>query len=160
MEQLLCVYCQSRARYGIMFWDEEGKSVKIFWVQKKVIWLITGVHKCESCKHIFKKFRILTLTSLYILEVLCFIKECHGNLKQNCGMHGHNTRNKLDLYTGYCSTIWYHRSVTNMGIKLFNKLPVQIKQLDNYKCFKREVKNFLSNNSFYTIEGFLHFEGM
>jgi len=31
------VYCQSRARYGIMFWDEEGKSVKIFWVQKKVI---------------------------------------------------------------------------------------------------------------------------
>ena len=46
-----------------------------------------------------------------------------------------------------------------MGIKLFNKLPIQIKQLDDYKGFKREVKNFLLCNSFYTIEEFLHFEG-
>jgi len=35
-----------------------------------------------------------------------------------------------------------------MGIKLYNKLPVQFKQLDNYKCFEREVKTFLLNNSF------------
>ena len=46
-----------------------------------------------------------------------------------------------------------------MGIKLFNKLPIQIKQLDDYKGFKREVKNFLLSNSFYTIEEFLHFQG-
>ena len=49
--------------------------------------------------------------------------------------------------------------VTNMGTKLFNKLPIQIKQLDDYKGFKREVKNFLLHNSFYTIEEFFHFEG-
>jgi len=47
-----------------------------------------------------------------------------------------------------------------MSTKLFNKLPVQIKQVDDYKCFKREVKNFLLNNSFYTIEEFLHLEGI
>jgi len=47
-----------------------------------------------------------------------------------------------------------------MSIKSFNKLPLQIKQLDNYKCFKREVKNFLLNNLFYTIEEFLHLEGI
>jgi len=41
-----------------------------------------------------------------------------------------------------------------MGIKLFNKLPVEIKQLDNYKNFEEEVKTFLLNNSFYTIEEF------
>jgi hypothetical protein len=41
-----------------------------------------------------------------------------------------------------------------MGIKLYNKLPVQIKLLDNYKGFKREVKTFLLNNTFYTIEEF------
>jgi len=45
--------------------------------------------------------------------------------------------------------------MTNMGIKLFNKLPVQIKHLDNYKCFEGEVKTFLLNNSFYTIEEFV-----
>jgi len=92
--------------------------------------------------------------------VLCFTKKYHGNLKQNCGIHGHNKRNKLDLHTRYCGTLLYHRSVTNMSTKLFNKLPVQIKQVDDYKCFKREVKNFLLNNSFYTIEEFLHLEGI
>ena len=45
-------------------------------------------------------------------------------------------------------------SATNMGIQLFNKLPVQIKQLNNYKGFKREGKTFLSNNLFYMIEEF------
>ena len=60
-------YFQSRLRYGIMFWGGEGKSGKIFWLQKKVMRLITGVYKCESCRHIFRKFRILTLASIYIL---------------------------------------------------------------------------------------------
>ena len=49
-----------------MFWGGEGKSVKIFRVKKKVIRLITGVHKRGSCRHIFRKFQILTLASLYI----------------------------------------------------------------------------------------------
>ena len=57
-------------------------------------------------------------------------------------MHGYNTINKLDLHACYSSTILYSRSVKNMGFKLFNKLPVQIKQLDNYKGFKREMKTF------------------
>jgi len=96
---------QSQLKYGNLLWGSDVETMEVYQLQKKITPVITGVHKCESCKHIFKKFRILTLTSLYILEVLCFIKECHGNLKQNCGMHGHNTRNKLDLYTGYCSTI-------------------------------------------------------
>jgi hypothetical protein len=39
-----------------------------------------------------------------------------------------------------------------MGIRLFNKLPVQIKQLENYKGFETEGKTFLVNNSFYTIK--------
>jgi len=80
-------------------------------------------------------------------------------VKQNLEIHGHNTRKKYDLHTQHYSTVLYQKSVTNMGIKLFNKLPIQIKQLDDYKGFKREVKSFLLRNSFYTIEEFLHFVG-
>jgi len=47
-----------------------------------------------------------------------------------------------------------------MGNKLFDKLPIQIKQLDNYKGLKRDVKTFLLHSSFYTTEEFLHFEGI
>jgi hypothetical protein len=150
---------ESRLRYGIMFWGGDGKSIRIFQLQKKVIKLITGVHKRKSCRPIFRKFKILTLASLYIFEMLNFLKKYQGNVKQNLEIHDHNTRKKHDLHTRHCNTVLYQKSVVNMGIKLFNKLPIQIKQLDNYKSFKREVKTFLVQNSFYTIEEFLNFEG-
>ena len=83
-----------------------------------------------------------------------FYKEGQRNLTQNFKIHGHNTRNKYDLHACYCSTILYQRSVTNISIKLFKKFQVQTKQLDNYNGFKREVKTFFFNNSFYMIEEF------
>ena len=96
----------------------------------------------------------------YIFLRCCvFLKKHQGNVKQNLEIHGHNTRKKHDLHTRHCSTVLYQKSVTNMSIKLFNKLPIQIKQLDDYKSFKREVKTFLICNSFYTIVEFLHNEG-
>ena len=65
-----------------MFWGGDGKSIKIFRLQKKkVIRLITGAHKRESCRPIFRKFQILTLASLYIFEMLCFLKKHQGNVK-------------------------------------------------------------------------------
>jgi len=45
-----------------------------------------------------------------------------------------------------------------MSIKLFNKLKIHIKQLDNHKCLKKGVTTFLLYNSFYTVEELLHFE--
>jgi len=63
-------YFLSRLKYEIIFWGRDGEIIKVFWLQKQVIQLITGVHKPESWRNIFRKFRILTLTSLYILEVL------------------------------------------------------------------------------------------
>jgi hypothetical protein len=41
-----------------MFWGGDGKFIKIFRLQKKVIRLITGANKRESCKFIFRKFQI------------------------------------------------------------------------------------------------------
>ena len=59
-----------------------------------------------------------------------------------------------DFYQQYCNTSNYQKSVLNMGTKLFNKLPSQIKHLDNYNKFKKELKNFLLVNSFYTLAEF------
>jgi hypothetical protein len=91
--------------------------------------------------------------------MLKFLKKYQGNVKQNLEIHDHNTKKEHDLHTQHCNTVFYQKSVVNMGIKLFNKLPIQIKQLDNYKSFKKEVKTFLVHNSFYAIEEFLNFEG-
>ena len=131
-------YFQSRLRYGIIFWGGSKESIKILHIQKKVIRLITGLKKRESCKQKFKENRILTVTSLYVLEVLCFIKKYKGSLMQNYMIHEHNTRSKYDLHTEFCNTSLYQKSVINMGIRLYKFLPKEIKELDNFNCFKKK----------------------
>jgi len=45
------------------------ESIKALRKEKKVIRLITGIKKYETCRQKFKENRILTVTSMYVLEV-------------------------------------------------------------------------------------------
>jgi hypothetical protein len=108
-----------------------------------VIRLITGLNKCESCKQKFKENRILTVTSLYVSEVLCFIKRYKGSLKQNYMLHEHNTRSKYDFRTESCNTSLYQKSVINMGIMLYKFLPKEIKKWIILIVLKKSKINFI-----------------
>jgi hypothetical protein len=52
----------------------EKESISVFKLQKRVVRTMSGVGKSTSCRQLFKNCKILIITSLYILEVLCFIK--------------------------------------------------------------------------------------
>jgi len=46
-----------------------------------------------------------------------------------------------------------------MGIRLYNKMPTRINQLDSFRDFKRKLKLFLLHHPFYSLnEFFLIFE--
>ena len=49
----------------------------------------------------------------------------------------------------------YKKIVINMGTKVYNNLPVFIKEIDDYKAFKKELKLFLPLHTFYSVEEFL-----
>jgi len=115
--------------------------------------LITGLNKKESCRQKFKE-NILTITSLYVLEVLCYVKE-KGDIKYNHNFHEYNTRSKHDLHTQSCNTSSPQKSVLHMGVKLYKCLPLTIKKMDGIEKFRREVKSILLNETFYTSEEFL-----
>jgi len=131
------------------------ESITALRIQKKVIRLITGINKYESCRQKFKENRILTVTSIFVLEVLCYIKKYKGDLKHNCEIHEYNTRSKYDLHTQSRNTSLLQNSVLHMGVRLYKCLPLKIKKLDNFNQFRKEVKSMLLNNSFYTLEEFL-----
>jgi len=78
------------------------------------------------------------VTSLYILEVLCFVKKYKGNLRQNFVIHEHNTRSKYDLHAQFCNTSLFQKSVLNMGVKLHTYLPSKIKKLDNFIALQKK----------------------
>ena len=39
-----------------------------------------------------------------------------------------------------------------MGIRLYNKVPINIKNLEEYKSYRRELKSFLTDHVFYSVE--------
>jgi hypothetical protein len=52
------------------------------------------------------------------------------------------------------------KSVINMGIQLYNRVPTNIKKLVEYKPCKRELKSFLIDHVFYSVEEFLCYDLM
>jgi hypothetical protein len=41
-----------------------------------------------------------------------------------------------------------------MGSKLYNKLPDYIKERESYKTFRKQLKSFLLQHAFYSVEEF------
>jgi hypothetical protein len=74
---------------------------------------MTGVNYRTSCKQLFKEIKILTLASLYVLEVTCFT--C---ITQHCQLNSnvrkYKTRRKMDI------KLTYKKDIINMGNKLYN----------------------------------------
>jgi hypothetical protein len=88
-------------RYGIIFWGGDNDSNNIFKLQRRVILIISGVSKHTSCRQIFKDYNILTVTCLYILEIVCNTKKYKDSLEQNVQFRNYNTQRKLDLHVQF-----------------------------------------------------------
>jgi len=114
-----------------------------------------GVGKSTSCRQLFKDCKILTVTSLYILEVLCFLKKYKSAVQKNEQIHDHNTRSNINLCIKPCNTNLYKKNVINMGIRLFDKVPNTIKKVEDYKPYKRKLKSFPTEYAFYSLDKFL-----
>ena len=102
---------QSKKRYCIVLWGRSRESMKILSIQKKVIRVMTGLKRGESCRQKFKELKILTVTSLFVLEVLCYMKKYTRGISENSVIHEHNTRRKIDLHTQSCRTSSFQKSV-------------------------------------------------
>jgi len=147
---------QAIFRSGILFWGGiKGDSrIKVAKVQKRVVRILAGVSSRTSCRNLFKEFKILTIASLYILEVTCFIRKYCKSLEQNTQVHQHDTRRKLDIHVKMKNTETYKKSVINIGTKIYNKLPGFLKEIDDNRVFRKKLKSFLLLHSFYSVEEF------
>jgi hypothetical protein len=109
---------------------------------------MSGVGKSTSCRQLFKDCKILTVTLLYILEVSGFIKRYKIAVQKNKQIHYHNTRRDMNLHIKSYNANLYKKSVINMGIRLYNKVPNHIKKREEYKPYKRKRKAFLTEHAF------------
>lgn len=145
----------SRIRYGIIFWGCSHHTLRIFRLQKKAVRTIAGVSRYTTCRNIFKQLNMLTVPCIYILEVLLFVKQNMDKFVTNNNYHDYDTRNGANLCLPNHNLSVYENNPSYLGIKLYNKLPDNIKTLNNFKIFKNTVKSFLITNSFYSVDEYL-----
>jgi len=80
-------------RFGILFWRGAGGELtaRILRIKKRVIRSMAGVRTRTSCRQLSKELNILTLVSLYIMEVICYIRKHHQFVELNSNIRDHNT---------------------------------------------------------------------
>jgi hypothetical protein len=102
----------------------------------------------------FRELKILTGISLYIFEIICFMKKNKIYTTQYSDVHGYNKIHKRDLYVQFCNTERSKREVINMGTRILNGLPIKLKNEPNCNVFKRKRKGYLICNVFYSLQEF------
>lgn len=147
-------YVHSQLRYGIIFWARGVGADRVFLLQKRCIRNIFNLKSIESCKPKFIEAKILTLKSLYIYEAVIFIKQ-NMNLFQNCDRdHHHPTRHKENLKDMKCNFSYIQKNVHSSIIKIFNKIPIEVRRQD-INSMKKYLKGLLVSRAYYTLEEFL-----
>jgi hypothetical protein len=65
---------------------------------------------------------------------------------------------KTSFIIKVCDKALYQKSVINLSTKRFNNLLASVGAVNKFKGFKEEVKSMLLNNTFYSLDEFLHSE--
>lgn len=91
--------------------------------------MISGVSRHPPCTQIFKDYNTLTVASLYMLEVVCYIKKYKNWLEQKYTF----TTTKHEKQWPYTFSFAIQTSSGNVWciweLRLHNKVPVHIKKI-------------------------------
>jgi len=152
-------YIHSIMSYGIIFGGKQPHSEKIFKIQKRGIRIIINSRARDSCRELFKKLEILPLYSQYIFSLSIFVIKNKHLFSTNYQIHSVHTKFKTNLHPPTANLTKFQKGVYYSGIKNFNNLPHNIKDLTNKtKLFQNALKRFLLSNSFYNIEEYFNYQ--
>lgn len=152
---------QSHIAYGIILWGHSSHIKRLFVLQKRALRNMAGASRnpCaeyyfkDSCRPLFKKYKILTLPSLYILNCIRYVVENRSVILAKDFLHGYNTRNKHYPNVQKHKTTQFTNGPIYVGTKLFNALPTSFKK--NTNCnFHLILKKILIDKCFYSLEEF------
>jgi len=149
---------ESHLRYCNIVWgslhDEHLKTLNI--VQKFIIKVMFNFPRLYPTKELFTETKLLNIRGLYILDTLIYV---HFNKNNAFAFieHPHYTRanqsNQLTFpkhnFTGT------QRFITFFGPKLYNALPLVLRNIGSIDTFKTKVKTYVKQN-YSLLERVLH----
>lgn len=156
-KDLLNVYyalIHSLLSYNIILWGCCADINRILIVQKRIIRIMFNIKKMESCRPYFKQHSLLTVVAIYIFNCILFVKKKENEFEKCVGGDRYPIRNENSFKLPIHKTSTLEQSPKYAGLKFFNHLPKEIRNISNFKMFKHELRSFLCNASIYSIQEF------
>ena len=161
-EILVCLYnslFRSFLQYGITVWGQTCASYidPITKLQKKAIRIISNQSLLCQTTPIFKTLKLLKLPDIFKLRLLTFVFESLNKLAPhyfynyfslNSSIHSYETRHSTrgDIYVEKKNTLQFGlRSIRYMGAKLWNDLPLEVRNSTSKFLFKRKLILYLQD---------------
>ena len=145
----------SHISFSILYWGLATDRDRVFICQKKLIRLIFNLKPGETCKESFKTNKLLTTPSIYIYKCLCFVKKNLQFFDKVSSHHNHATRSSDLLIPAHKSAL-YEKSPNYYCIKLYNSLPLELKNNNNFNSYKHHIKVMLIDGAYYSTDAFLN----
>lgn len=142
---------ESHLRYGVCFWGScsQYHFNRLFILQKRAVRLLYKANRRDSCRPLFVAHKILTLPSIFLLEIVCLIHKKYW-CSLNVGSSGTRQTHFLTLPIPRTSLI--KNSIIYMGKKAFNNLPLNLRAIENLRKFRTHVKKLLIPKGYYNID--------
>ena len=147
----------SHIRYCITTWYYGNKStaLKIQRIANKFIRIIYNLHYRDSVTNIMQENNIMTIDQLSNLEMACFMHKYTKNKLPNSFnnyfsknlLNGNNksiTRTQSQFFPLYCRLELTKQSLKYKGPFTWNKIPLDIKQINSYEKFRKTLQIHLT----------------
>ncbi|KAG5882603.1 hypothetical protein JTB14_026106 [Gonioctena quinquepunctata] len=148
---------KSSISYGIEFSGAYRSVESTLILQKKVIRAISDLNPSETCRSHFERLQISTVMNLYIYKILLIIFQNRSTLKKTLDIHGYNSRQNKQLASPYIKYDTNRKRPLYTGVKIFNRIPRTIQEIDDIKLFKKELKKLLNSNIFQRMGEFIQY---
>ena len=89
-----------------------------------------------------------------MLELCQYVFKHRQTFTRNRDIHDIQTRSRDDFHADFAKLNIRKNSPNIMGLKVFNKLPNDLKTMPTLSLFKRHLKRFFLENSFYSMDEF------
>ena len=144
---------------GISVWGFTFKSYfeKLSVVQKKIVKVMTFNKETASSTPIFSDIEFLKMDDIRQLQLLSFVYDCQNKLVPayfhnffvHCAqIHSYSTRlaSRGDLFLERKNTFQYGiRSIEYNGARLWNMVPVHIRESSSSSVFRSNLKKYFLN---------------
>lgn len=144
--------------YGVVLWGQSSDVDRVLVLQKRAIRIIFDLPYLASCRELFRRHRILTVTSVYIYKLLVYIHKSQGLYFRNSYYHAYPTRKNYNFCLPKPNHEFLKHSTEYAGCKLYNLLPPSTTtKMLTLNCFEKQLKQTLYSETFYTVNEFIEF---